>query len=828
VGRAGAKASPKMCQEKPTKAKCLSPGYLETRCGRRHKATCGPWVRAKIKDAIEQMPGKKIQMLRPNGSDVKKDLRLGKSKAYSGPSASNAMASTGSDVFARSGLTSFPTSVSAASAKNAHRNPSWDANGEKIETCAEYAYEQLYDHMRFADAGAACKGSQQCVFDIAYMPGNPGIADRTLKRRDGKALPASMQIRLPPILGKAMPKNIFFALEDRVLYAGPGKSLNRTPEIDALAAELRKGKTHYRFTCKSGSCATNSYKNEWGWHADMESRLAKLSRAEIEEFARRRQQMGDLLQAWGTAVAKEKKEIYGGAKPPVTAHQWVHPLDTVAIDPFEQLALVTSYGTVANQTFKKMQQVLPKARMNKIRSLGGGMRTRGLVGMRGDSPAVSVLASPSPSTPVGKSNQAIPLLRTQMRQCERARYDIVGETVGIGPISCKISVLLRDEWHRKKRGQVSCLDRGMPDCDWSLEMFEDRVLRSIPSIDELQSHEEICLGLLPSKKFSPIRDDVGSAQLYLETLRAAIDKALRALSEYNLGANAGRAGRKLAGSWSDEDHFGDKEWFALGYEYDLGWSIEPTKRNGSSEVCQLAGDAHAELGVNSWVRYKRVPLVDAELSAKVNQLGEKPNRLHAHVKVFNVNLFTPADAEFSHAWSEPLADWSKDIPVPKPSFNVSVGIPITGSAWGQLGAGVTAGVEVELNGKCATPEAMKFGVLGRLKPTFSADGLAQVGIGVSGVASAGVRGLLNLVTIGVPIDVGLGLDTQDIVGAKELSVKFDAEVGLTLGTLSGYLALYVEALGAEAEHVLFRWKGLGPKRIELMKPVRTSIPLKGL
>ena len=816
---------------KPTKTQCLDPKYLRSSCGKKHKMTCAPFARTSIKDAIDAMPGKKIPMLKPRGSKIPGDIRMGKTKAYGGPSPFFRMISTGTNVFAESGLTNAPKEVSASVAKKAHRNPAWDSNGQKIKGCKEYAYEQLYDYMRFVDAAAACRGSKQCVFDVAYLPGVPGISERTLKRRDGKALPLKMQIRVPSGLKAGIPKNVMFSNADRFVYSGPGGSLPQSKDLDKLAAELRAGKKEYKFNCTGSTCAKNQYKSEWGWHAEMESKLSKLPRAHLEEYKRRREQFMDLLQAWGQAVGAEKEAALGGKLPPVTAHQWVNPLDTLTNDPFEQLSILTGYSKTANTTFMKLKQVLPQSKLKQINELGGGLRARGLVGMNESAVApLGVFAAPSVSGTAPAPIDANFALKNALRKCDLAKYKVIAETAGVGPLSCKVGAFLRHEWKRKAdSNDTSCLDRSRPDCDWSLEIFENRVLRSLPNIDSLQDHEELCRLVEPSGNLSPEQPNVAAAQKYFEDVYEDITKALRELTAYDKGKGSGKAGRKLAGGWDDEDYFGDKKWFALGYEYDLGWSVEPTKRNKSTEMCELGGDAHANLGVNSWVLKKQVPLVDAELRTDVNKGGSGVNDLHAHVKVFDIDLFDPVDASFSHAWNQPLATWAKNIPEPRPSFNVNVGIPITGAAWGELGAGVLAKAKIKVNSECVDPKSMQFGIDGSLTPTFFANGLAQVGIGVSGVASAGVRGLLNLVTVGVPLDVGLGLGLENYDGgAQQVTLDFSAQIGLTLATLSGYLALYVEVVGADAEHVLFRWNGLGPKRIELMKPLTVEVPITGL
>ena len=830
----------------PSPKECLTKAFGEGPCYHKFKKHCAPHWKVAFDAHYEKSSKPETKMLQPKGSDIPENLKKGKSFPYPGPKPGKSVRSTGGTVFAQSGLTSVPRPATVNTAKNAHRNKNWENNGQKIATCEEYAYENYYDFMRFEDAAAACKGNKRCVFDVAYLPGNPGIANRTLKRRDGKPLAIAHQYRLTK-MGR-VPKNLFFALGPRFVYAGDGKTtIAETPSLKAMAAAQAAGEEYYSYGCGGKkTCGKNQFRTEWAWHSRMNQinrHNKKMSDGEFQEYDRRRAELARLYAEWGVAVRKEKEELL--SKIPPDFHRWEDPL-THVMDPVQQLVLVRDLDKMATQAGKQFLRTAPKNFVKQIKSMGGGINTRGINPQTTGGPhsylepqfqeveefaPVGVLAAPKTRRkPTSRRKPRLPSPSTMT--CSKRNFgNKVSELMGIGPISCKIGRLMRAEWARKERSQVSCLDLGRTECDWSPTYFEQRVLRSVPVAPDLAKDQQWCSDWISGGKFNkPVPPNLTEARKIIFGEEQAWRKAMKVMYPYAMGQ--GMEGKKFGASLKDQDHFGDKDWFAAGYNYDLGWEVEPTKRNGDSQVCKLGGQAHADFGVDAWVLDDDTPLeiVDGLFRGRVNYKGSNNSQIKAHLRVFSKELFGPVNETFSHAWNRPIP--FKNIRIPtgyKPSFTFMAGpIPITGAGWGELMTGTIVGVEGKINSACSGPTDIEFRVDGNVEPFIAVNGRAQVGIGISGIVSAGVRGMLNLVTLGVPVDVGIfAKNINSGQGAKLARLGFDLGIGLTLATLSGYLSLYIEFLLYEEEWKLFSWNGLGPEKISLLGPLEESMPLSG-
>ena len=146
---------------------------------------------------------------------------------------------------------------------------------------------------------------------------------------------------------------------------------------------------------------------------------------------------------------------------------------------------------------------------------------------------------------------------------------------------------------------------------------------------------------------------------------------------------------------------------------------------------------------------------------------------------------------------------------------------ITGSAWAEAHYGVEFKAEAVLDTPKCDLNEVEFGIETSVEPSFAFHGFAQVGIGIGGLASAGVRGMVNLITLSTPVDASL---TTRAKPDGNTNLDFGVGLDMALGTLSGKLMLYVEAFLAEETFTLFSWSGI-TVRFPLMKPLETSLPL---
>ncbi len=321
-------------------------------CTPAQKASCKTQVEEVLEDhwnANGSTP--KIPMMKLGAHEIPRDLRQGKYFKYNkAPSTFTSIA------WPKGKVQAVPVDrlgkVSVADAKKFHRQPQWDANGQKIATCDEYAYEEQYDVMRFLDAANACRGDRSCIMDVAYLPSTPGIADRTLKRKDGTPLTTfgPFPLQLKPA-GGTLPKNEMFQFGSAYLYAnGKGPELPRDPELEAW---LREGQTLYHL----GS------DGEWDWHAQMRERTKDVSDAEREEYEVRLAKFRELTAQHYAAVAAFENKI--GELTAPKEHEIVLPYDMQTADIFERYDRVRQMREHVQKVRTRLEKGIKKGTIPK-------------------------------------------------------------------------------------------------------------------------------------------------------------------------------------------------------------------------------------------------------------------------------------------------------------------------------------------------------------------------------------------------------------------------------------------------------------------------------
>jgi hypothetical protein len=428
------------------------------------------------------------------------------------------------------------------------------------------------------------------------------------------------------------------------------------------------------------------------------------------------------------------------------------------------------------------------------------------VGKGGKTPKASVCATfPKPDSTIGRSFE---------------------ELFGHGPASCRLGEFLREEWARKARGQKSCLDLDEDDCDWTPEMFTAHYADGMPYVRARQSAENLCLSYTGGKIDQP---SLGKAEDYIKTMYEKIQAAMKVLEPYKKDKT--NKGWRFGKDFTDSESLGDKDWFAAGYDYDIGWEVAPVKLDEDhyDGICELTGAAHGNVGVDGWLAGTHVDVIDGEFRGRVNKDASGDSRVVGHLKIFDSDLFDPIDKTFNGTYAP--TPWTDSVDIPtgfKPSFTVMAGpIPITGAIWGELFYGASFEFdEVAKAAKC-NANKVKFTADGTFEPLIGLNGKAQVGVGVSGLLSAGIRGMVNLVTLGLPLEAKLDVIGTKVKGTEQMALRFRSHLDLALSTLSGYISLYIEVLFWSDEWELFSWSGLSTE-ITLMELPKTDLMLAGM
>lgn len=789
---------PELCASTPT----------DSVCGKLHLEHC----KALLGDTWKNNParaGAEVRpMLRPNVEpDMPQNLRSdGRFYPYK-----PTKALVRGDVRSLSVMSPLIRAVSlktAQKAKVGHRNPAWQADGSQVSSCEEWAYESIYDWGRFLDSAALCDGDASCVMDLAVMKATPGIVGRTLNRSDG--VPLDPQLTLART---AAPKNVMYSVAaDWVYVDGKGK-LAQTPELKAMEADLKKGHAYRAFGgCTTVDCkgAAEVYASEWDWHLKMREKLAKYSFEEREEFARRRAEFERLYAAWARAAGEELRKLAAATNQTPRKKPWLDPGERmpweVLLDPLERIGAVQRFERATAAASPSRGRVNPPV----LRAIPSPAPDWGLG-----------FVAPAPTLPLPKKD---PLGKEPLvLECGNA----VGPAhLKMGVLSCKLASFMREEWRRKQRGQLSCLDPANDACDWSPEMFRDRVMAlGEVYLNQQQERQDFCKRVLHGGPLT--KQAVGAVQASLDALVGEVEKARKALKSYTLPKLPDSKGLRFGADSGDADTWGDKSLFAAGYNYHFGWRVEPNEVSAvDKRPCSLEGDTHNSVGLEAHVFKRRLELASAALDASANVDRSKKITLSASTRVLGVDLF-PAVKEdnITQLFETESPPLTKDTP--RASYTFMAGpVPIALAGWGQMSLGYRVDTRGDY-GAC-DPDKPRFALVSTFSPEAAADAVAQVGVGISGVASVGVRGALNLIRLGFPLTARFEVAMEKMNQLVTPTLKFDAGLAMTLATLAGRAALYIEFLLFEDEWEIFSWPGVGPHRIELMTLFDVKLPLTGM
>lgn len=825
----------------PSEAKCLSVvkvngediPYLETPCGIANREACRDAVKDKLEDYKATNAGSSakptVKMLQPSKSEMPKNLRDGKYKKFA-PSSSRLTSdrTTLRTKYAKSddllaGYGGYDTAAAPPAARKETvlgvealqywRTPSWNTNALAVSGCKEYAYSRSFTAARFIDASSRCRGDKECVFDVAYFAGNGGIADRKLKDEAGNE--TARQLTLPTGL---KPKNDMFvpSVERFVRANGRDAKLADTPAILALEAALKAGQKYYSIgTCQGSGCDDDrSFKDVWAYHKKMHFATISVSEAEAEEYARRLARFRSLLDQYRAAVANE-------AIPEQRAEQeFVLPIDMQSRDPFERYDLEKKYMEHRRDQYIQLKsrfgnQIFQKSRTDALHQIKLGAQPQ-QQGAREAAPATGLLAMPAPAQPTNNGTATQGPAPQVNSNCIRPDDDWGMETDFRGPISCRIGQFLRAEWARKEAGQLSCLDPANRRCDWTMEMFEQSVLIQMPTLDAQIADEQFCKAFKTPDTFETVNTWPGTSMdgfpnlarvdARLREMQRVVQEELKAVDQYLMGHKENDGGRILGKDWKGGDYAGDKESFGAGYDYDIGWRVQPATKSGG-DVCELEGSVHGNMSFDAYLSGESFPIVSGAVQVRSKPRADGHAEFKAHLKMFDISLYPSKYATWTGTQTFGGSDTpgtSISVPDPKPRFDIMVGfVPVSGQVWGELmfGSGLEVGGTASTS--CSTTQP-KFGVKGAYIPVFMAFGNGKVGVGIAGLVSAGIRASLLLAMISTPIDFTLGIGSKNGIPA----VTFGSDLRLMLGTLGGRVSLYLEFLLYEEEFELVRWKGL--------------------
>ena len=524
----------------PTLAQCKSTTYLFTGCGQAHQKTCQGLLKNDYVAYHNALPGAANRQMFPYGTRAQfSDLKSGK---FHGTVPTSPVMVRSKSFWDKTRIVNAPPNVDP---KTYVPHSDWESDGAAVNSCEEYAYEKYYDWQRLQDAVTLCKGDYICAFEVAYVLNRaPGIAKRTLKRKDGADLAGQVKPVMPT------PKNVFFTMGPYVSTTPTGVGKDGRPhsfqgfmpfadlkakfpsfaaDLDQLKVALDDGAVFYGASAGGGVNAGAVYPNAWDFHSAMRTKTANVTENEFEEFERRRSEL-----EFYVGSIRPLDNSGAGGNFGLRESEFVHPLDEVAqimsYDPWDRVNMYQDESIRTNVLITAHQKALQQRHAalfgpsgaalkapggNALRSGGGTMIQTGAGnGATAGSGRLTAVAAnkvikakaPSAVTFMGPQvdcdDPSINVPPMDVAACETNANNCMGLA---GPdamrnqnqsnwnyyAKCKILNITLAEWWRRKssvaqgcndRGSCGCLDLTTSACDWSPKMFYDAYIAAPPGL----------------------------------------------------------------------------------------------------------------------------------------------------------------------------------------------------------------------------------------------------------------------------------------------------------------------------------------------------------
>jgi hypothetical protein len=416
-----------------------------------------------------------------------------------------------------------------------------------------------------------------------------------------------------------------------------------------------------------------------------------------------------------------------------------------------------------------------------------------------------------------------------------------------GPV-CNMFNTLSEEWWRKRQGFPSCLDPKKAYCDWTPDMFVDRVVTRYVSFAAAAKERDYneCKRWTAGGKLTDSNTNLLTG--------IGIDASLRdtpAHVRYVLQKRKENFGDLLSKvPIRSNDHFGKlrveeerigNDDFGGGYSYQLGWDLEVfrdhTPNNGITDgsICRVGGNTVAEFEADARLFGHKVAILDARTAISSNQGDEGKAYGDAHLKVVGITFFDTYDDDDQDGKQQGIINL---LTRPEQMY-------IGGDVGGDKKTVFTAAAQVSWVTVTVTVGVYyKYGTTAMLAATIpSADDctgasfklntnitpFAELGVWADVDATiigfgAGLEVALQLLGLEIPLTTKLEL--KEIEGQPKAT--FVATLDFVLSTLKGELSLYIKAFGVKvASFSLVKWKGF-EHRFPIFRTKDVAIPVSQL
>ncbi len=435
--------------------------------------------------------------------------------------------------------------------------------------------------------------------------------------------------------------------------------------------------------------------------------------------------------------------------------------------------------------------------------------------------------------------------------------DSLFHTENAWPALCNETNLLIKEWERVQLGNPSCLDKTSVACDWVPKDFVNRYITH--NVNYASAAKEIeysyCrrwtgAGRITNTQTYTSGPDKGKLvfgvphhdQLDLIDFRDYLDSREHAF-EAEMKTVPVLANDQFGKIKTDGNSLGNSA-FGGGYDYTLGWETTVVRDNvkGSQfegQICRMGGAMQAGFDAFAVLFGIKIPIIDADVTVLANYQDDGLGYGWANLDIATYTVFnfgsppeaacnpnindsgctlSTADIENGNAQNitggyQPLNESDTEKPqfVEAP-FQVSfITVTVSAGVLFDYGASLNILSKVpDTTQPCDPNHVQAWEASATFEPQANLGVWVDADVSLAGIVGFGVEVDLTLLGLGLPLtgDVKYTLNPAD----NQPAISFDAELDLTLNTLSGQLDFYIIAFWTKvASWTIVSWNGFTAK-----------------
>ncbi len=260
------------------------------------------------------------------------------------------------------------------------------------------------------------------------------------------------------------------------------------------------------------------------------------------------------------------------------------------------------------------------------------------------------------------------------------------------------------------------------------------------------------------------------------------------------------AGKKQVGNLKADNGFYGTDMLGgigAGYAYTAGWLIKDYER----DVYRANVESFSSFALHALVFGKEFDIVDYTGDTKTTH---SRSLINLRLKILDKNWVAPYGKNESSGYRFVINSIQEKKVFSKHKYINVFGVPIRLEAGAYAGAGFKSDLTNSFS-RSSSDDSIQLTSLGSFQPYSALTAYASAAVDAV-VARIGVRGRIDLLTLGLPLEVNHQIYKRQPDYLSALTT--DTKLGIELGTLSGRFSAFMDTIFGDLEHTLFRWKGL--------------------